>query len=141
MLEEDIAVFVRTAHCRMLGVESTLTERLNSVHIYHILEVFVIPYIDFLYLVRGTETVEEVDERNSALNSCKVSYRSQVHNLLRICLGEHCKAGLAASINVRVVTEDVKCMRSNAASRYVEYARKKLTGNLIHIRDHKKKSL
>ena len=128
MLEEDIAVFVRTAHCRMLGVESTLTERLNSVHIYHILEVFVIPYIDFLYLVRGTETVEEVDERNSALNSCKVSYRSQVHNLLRICLGKHCKAGLTASINVR-------------ASRYVEYARKKLTGNLIHIRDHKKKSL
>ncbi len=70
-----------------------------------------------------------------------MSNSSKVHNFLRICLSEHCKTCLTASINVRVVAEDVKCVRSYAACRNVEHAGKQLAGDLVHIRDHKEKTL
>ncbi len=69
MLEEDIAVFVRAAHChRMLGVQRVLAERRNSVHVAHFLEVRIIPHSDLLDLVGGTEAIEEVQERNLAFD-------------------------------------------------------------------------
>ena len=70
-----------------------------------------------------------------------MSNSSKIHNFLRICLSEHCKTGLTASINVRVVAEDVKCVRSYAACRNVEHAWKQLAGDLVHIRDHEEKTL
>ena len=53
----------------------------DSIHIYHFLKIVVIPYFDLLDLVRCSETVKEVDKRNTALNSCEMSYRAKVHNL------------------------------------------------------------
>ena len=141
MLEEDIAVFVGTAHNRLLRIQSTLTECLNSIHIAHFLEILIIPDRDLLNLVRGTETVKEVDERNAALDRSEMCNSSQVHDLLRVGLCEHCETGLTAGINVGVVTEDVQCVGSDAASGYVEYAGQQLTGNLVHIRDHQEKAL
>ena len=58
MLEEDVAVRVRTAHHGMLGVQSTLAERRNRVHIAHLGQIVVVPDLDLLDLVRGAETVE-----------------------------------------------------------------------------------
>ena len=84
----------------MLRIERTLSERVNSVHIAHFLKILVIPYLNLLDLVRGTETVKEIDERNSALNRGKVSYRTQVHNFLRVGLCEHRETGLTAGVNV-----------------------------------------
>ena len=110
VLEEDVAVFVRTAHHGALGVERALAERMHSVHVAHFLEVFVVPNLDLLDLVRGAETVKEVDERHSAFNGGKVRDRAEVHDLLRVRLGEHREARLAAGIHVGVVTEDVQRM-------------------------------
>ena len=141
MLEEDITVFVRTTHCRILRIKSTVTECLYSIHIAHFLQILVIPCLDLLDLMRCTETVEEVDERNSALDSSEMSNSSKIHNFLWVCLSEHCKTGLTTSVNVRVVTENVKCVRSNAACRNMEHARKQLACDLVHIRDHKEKAL
>ena len=141
MLEEDIAVLVRAAHYGALGVESSLAESLNSVHIAHFLEILIVPDLDLLDLVRGAEAVEEVDEGNSALDRCKVSNSAEIHNFLRVGLCKHCKAGLTAGVNIGMIAENVKCVGSNAASRYMENAGEKLTGDLIHIGYHEQKAL
>ena len=118
-----------------------LTESLNSVHIYHVSQIFVIPCLDLLDLVGCTETVEEVDERDTALDSCAVSYRSQVHYFLYRRLTQHSCTGLTAGVNVGVITEDRKCVASDSTSRYIEHTRKLLTCDLVQVRDHQQKTL
>ena len=105
---------MRASHNGTLGVESSLTESFNSVHIDHFFKVVKIPDLDLLYLVRGTETVEEVKEGNAALDSCEVSDGAEVHNLLRICFSEHSETCLTASVDVGVIAEDVQRVRSDA---------------------------
>ena len=141
MLEEDIIVLVRTAHYGMLGVKRSVSECSNCIHVAHFFKIIVIPNFDLLNLVRCTETVEEVNERNSAFNSCKMSDCTEIHNFLRICFCKHCETCLTAGINVRMVAENVEGVRRNATSRYMEYAGKKLTCDLIHIGDHEEKTL
>jgi len=122
-------------------VERSLAERLDSVHVAHFFEVLVIPDFDLLDLVGSAETVEEVEERNSAFNSSKVSHRREVHDLLRVRLCEHCEAGLAAGVNVRVVAENVQSVGRDASCRNVEDARKQFAGDLVHVRDHEEQTL
>ena len=100
----------------MFRIESTLAECLYSVHVNHFFEVVEIPDFDFLQLVRGAETVEEVEEGNTALDCCEVSNGAEVHNFLSICFCEHSEAGLAASVYVRVVAEDVERVAGNTTS-------------------------
>ena len=91
--------------------------------------------------MRGAEAVEEVDERNSALDSRKVSDCAEIHNLLRVGFGKHSKTGLTACVNVGMIAENVKCVRSYAACGNMENRGEKLARDLVHVRDHKKKSL
>ena len=67
MLEEYITVLMRTTSCRMLRIQCVCTELLNSVHWTHFLQILIVPLLDLLNLMRSTETIEEVDERNLAL--------------------------------------------------------------------------
>ena len=125
----------------MLRIQSSLSESLDSVHVAHFLEVFIVPDSDFLNLMRGSETVKEVDKGNSAFDSRQVSDRSEVHNFLGVGFRQHSETGLTTSVNVRMVTENVERMRSNTAGRNVEYARQKFTSDFVHIRDHQQKTL
>ena len=141
MLEEDVAVLVGTAHGWMLWVECTFAECFYCIHVAHLFEVFVIPYFDLLDLVGGTEAVEEVDEWNAALDGSQVSNSAQVHNFLWVCLSQHSKAGLTASINVGVVTEDVQRVGSYGSCRNVENGWQQLTCDFVHVRDHQQQTL
>ncbi len=141
VLEEDITVLGRAAKCGMFGVQSTVTESTDSVHVNHFGEVFVIPSGNFLNFVRGTETVKEVQERNASLDGGKVCNGTEVHDFLCVGLGKHGKTGLTAGINVGVIAEDVQSVRCYASCGYVDDAGKKFAGNLVHIRDHQKKTL
>ena len=80
----------------MLRVQSALAECFNSIHVAHFLQILVIPNLDLLDLVGGTEAVEEVDERNAGLDGSQMSNCGQVHNFLRVGLSQHGKAGLTA---------------------------------------------
>ena len=73
--EEDISVFSRAAKHGMLGVDGAGAERRDGVHVDHLREVFVIPDGDLLDLVRGTEAVKEVEERDSPLDGSAFCYR------------------------------------------------------------------
>ena len=81
-LEEDIRVLSRSSLNRVVRVKSLRSELIYILPVNHISEILVIPLLDLLDLVRGTETIKEVDERNVALQSCKVSYRGKIHNFL-----------------------------------------------------------
>ncbi len=67
--------------------------------------------------------------------------RGQVHDLLRVGLGQHCKAGLAARHYVGVVAEDVQRVRRDGACGNVEHARQQLACDLVHVRDHEQQTL
>ena len=109
VLEEDIAVFVAAAHLRMLRVQAALTEGIDRIHVHHLGQIVIIPDGNLLNLMRGPETVKEVQERDAALDGGQMRHRGQVHNFLHIALGEHGKAGLAAGHNVGLITEDGQC--------------------------------
>ena len=57
---------MRTAHGRMLRIQSMLTERLDGIHVAHFFKVGIIPCLDLLDLVRRTEAVKEIDEGDLA---------------------------------------------------------------------------
>ena len=105
VLEEDVAILMRAAHNRMLRIEGALTECFHSLHVAHLSQIVVIPYLNLLNLVGSAEAVKEVDERHTGLQCCKVCNSRQIHDFLWVGLAEHCEADLAASHNVRVVTE------------------------------------
>ena len=130
-----------TAHCSALRVQGVLAECLNSIHVAHFLQILVVPNLDLLDLVGGTEAVEEVDERHAALQGCQMSDSGQVHNLLRVGLSQHSEAGLTTCHNVGVVAEDVQCVGGHGSCGNVEYARKQLACDLVHIRDHQEQAL
>ncbi len=141
VLEEDVAVLVAAAHRRMVGVKGVLAERLHGVHVAHLCQVVVVPHGDLLNLVRGAEAVEEVQERNLALDGGQVRDGRKVHDLLYVALGEHRETGLAARHDVGVVAEDVQRVRGDGARRHVEDARQLLSGDLVHVGNHQQQTL
>ncbi|CDC68726.1 putative uncharacterized protein [Oscillibacter sp. CAG:155] len=141
MLEEDIAVLVRAAHVGALGVQGVLAERGNGVHIAHFLQIVVIPHGNLLDLVRGPETVEEVDEGNTALDSSQMGHGSQVHDLLGIILAQHGEAGLTAGHDIGVIAEDVQGVSGDRTGGHVEHAGQQLAGDLVHVGDHQQQAL
>ena len=118
-----------------------VTEGLDGVHVHHVLEVIEVPGGDLLNLVRGTETVEEVQERHLALDGSQVGDGREVHDLLDVALCQHGEAGLAAGHDVGVVTEDVEGLGGNRTGGHVEDAGELLRGNLVHVRDHEEQAL
>ena len=141
MLEEDLAGFVGSAQYGMLRIQCACTECFDRIHIDHLCQIGIIPCLDLLHLVGSTESVKEVDERYSALNCGQMCNRTQVHNFLRVGLGKHCKTGLTAGINVGVITVNVQRVGCHGTCGNMEDGRQKLTGNLVHIRDHQKQAL
>ena len=91
--------------------------------------------------MRCTESVEEVDEGKFALYCCAVSDGSQIHDFLYAGLAKHSATGLSCSVYVRVITEDVQCMSTYAASGNVDNGRKTFASDLVKVGDHQKKTL
>ena len=141
VLEEDVAVLVRAARGGVLGVERVIAEGLDGVHVAHLGEIGVVPGGDLLDLMGGAEAVEEVQERDLALDGGEVRHGSQIHDLLDVALGEHGEAGLAAGHDVGVIAEDVERVGGDAAGGHVEDARQALARDLVHVRDHEQQAL
>ena len=140
-LEEDVRVLRLALLLRMVRVQRLIAERLNRVEVCHILQILVIPDLNLLNLVGGTETVEEVDKRNLALDCGEVRHRRQVHDFLYGRLTEHCTAGLSTCVDIRVIAEDAECVGCNRTCGDIDDARKHFTRNLVEVRDHEKQTL
>ena len=141
VLEEDIGVFGRASSNRFVGVHGAATELCQRIHIDERTQVFHVHCLDLLNLVRCAEAVEEIHERNSALDSAQVSHTGEVHNLLNRAFAEHGESCLACSHYVLMVAEDAQCVRCQSSCRDVEHARKELACNLVHVGNHQQESL
>ena len=141
VLEEDVAVLGGAAEDGVSGHVCAGAECGNGILIQHFTQFIVIPDFDLLQLVRGAETVEEVEEGNSSLDACKVSNCAQVHYFLGAVGAEHSVTGAAAAHNVGVVAEDGKGMGSQSAGGNVDNAGLLFAGDLIHVGDHQQQTL
>ena len=140
-LEENIRVLCGSACYGVIGVKRIFAKSFNGVKIRKIFKLFVIPDFNFLNLVRGTEAVKEMNERNAAFYCRKVGNRGKIHNLLRVAGAKHGKTGLAAGIDIRMIAENAKRMGSKGSCGNIYNGRKQFTRHFIHVRNHKKKSL
>ena len=86
--------------------------------------------------MRGTESIEEVDERNLALDCSQMCNRSQIHNFLHAGGAQHSCTGLTACINVGVITKNIQRMRRYCTRGYIKYARKLFARNFVQVRNH-----
>ena len=141
VLEEDVAVLMGTAGGGLLGVQGVVAEGLDRLPVDHVGQLVIVPAGHLLDLVRGAESVEEVEERHAALDGREVRHRGEVHDLLDVALGEHREAGLAAGHDVGVVAEDVERLGGHGARAHVEHGRQLLGGDLVHVGDHQEQAL
>ena len=125
----------------MLWRECASAELSHLVHRNEWTDVFHIHLLNLVVLVRSAETVEEVDEWNASLQCCQVSNSREVHHFLYRTFAKHSETCLTASHHVAVVTEDTEWVAGNGTCRNVEYRWEQLARNLVHVRNHQKKTL
>ena len=140
-LEVYVRILRGTADNRMVRIQRPAAEFFNRLPVENLAQIIIVHNFDFLNLMRGTETVEEVNERHTAFNSHEMGYSSQVHNFLYAGLTEHSTAGLTGSHNVLMVTEDIQGVCGQRAGGYMEYARQQFAGYLVEIRNHQQETL
>lgn len=96
----------RSHQVRMVVVQGTSLECLDSIPVNHFLQVIIIPYLDLLVLMRSTEAIEEVHHRKVACDGGQMCNSCQVHCLLYAVGSQHCETGLTTCHNVGMVAED-----------------------------------
>ena len=107
-LEINIRILSRTAKNRMIRRQCAFAERLNGIPVEDFAEIVKADRFDFLDLMRRTETVKEVDERNAAFDGNEMCNSRKVHDFLNACLGEHRAPRLTCRENILMVTENVQ---------------------------------
>ena len=80
--EECLRVLSCTTSYRALWSQSTVAEVLDELWLNQWTDVLHIHLLYLVVLMRSTETIEEVDERNLCLQSSQVRNCRKVHNLL-----------------------------------------------------------
>ena len=121
-LEVDVGVLRGAADNGMIGVKSATTELFNGIPIQNFCEIRIINDFDLLNFVGSAETVKEVDERNTTLNSDQVSDSRQIHNFLNAGFAEHGATALTTRHNVLMIAEDVQVVGSKRARADMENA-------------------
>ena len=140
-LEVDIRVLRGAAKGRVIRIQRAGAELGNLLGREQLGHVLVSDLVDLLNLVRGTEAVEEVQERHGALQRGDMGDERHVLRLLNGVGSQHRKAGLAAGHHVGVVAEDRQRVVSQRTSAHVEDAGQQLAGDLVHVRDHQQQAL
>ena len=140
-LEENIRILSGTSLARMVGIQGMLAESGDRVPVSHLSQVVIIPGFDLLNLVRGTETIKEINKRNLALDGSQMSHGGQIHNFLDTGLTQQGAAGLTARVHVGMVAENRQSVAGQSAGRYVDNTRQLLAGNLVQVRNHQQQTL
>ena len=141
VLEEYVGILGSTTGNGLVRIHRIATELGQLFHVDEGTQVFLVHGLYLLDLVRGAETVKEVDEGHMGLDGAQVGNTGEVHDLLDTALGEHGKTGLTGSHHILVVTEDTQGVASQRTGRNVEHAREQLTGDLVHVGDHQQQTL
>ncbi len=140
-LEINVTVLGCSADNGGIRAEGSFTEVLEGFFAYHIFECGLVENLNLLYFVAGAETIEEMQERNAALDCAQMRYCGKVLRLLYRAGSKKGKACLAACHYVLMVSEDGEGVACKCAGRHVKYAGKKFAGHLIHIGNHEQETL
>jgi len=140
-LEVDVGVIHQRTHTGIFRVQGVGAEGGQGVVVHQLGVLVVGQHVDLLYLVAGTEAVEEVQEWDAGLDGAQVRHGGQVSGLLDAAAGQHGKAGLTAVHHVGVVAEDRKRMGAHGAGRHVQHAGQTLAGDTVHGGDHQHQAL
>ena len=89
----------------------------------------------------GAESVEEVQERNAALDGGKMCHSGEILGFLDGAGGEHRKTCLTAGHYVLMVSEYGESVGCQRTCGNMENCRKHFACNLVHVGYHQKKSL
>ena len=141
VLEIGIAVLRRALLDGVFGVERAALEIVDVLHVDERFHLVVVDDVDLGNLVRGAESVKEVQERHLRFERGEVRDEREVHNFLHGAGREHRKTRLAAGHNVLMVAENVQRMRRDRACGNVEHGREQFARDLIHIGDHEEEPL
>ena len=136
MLHKSFSRFAEGNSFRIVRVHAAFTEFANGIHIEHRTEFFIRNNFDFLDFVRRTETIEEVDNRNTTGNGRRMDDSSQVHDFLNTGFTHHADARAAHSHRIVVAGKNRVAVGSNRTRSDVENARQQFAGNLEHIAEH-----
>ena len=141
MLEVSVGILGGASCHRFGGVEGALAELGQSLAVEQRLQVLIVEIFNFLYLVAGAETVEEVYKRHACADGAEMSHTGQIHHFLHTAFGQHGKACLAHCHNVLMVAEDAESMAGNGTCRYMKDARQQFAGYLVHVGYHEQQTL
>ena len=139
--EEGLGILSSTAGDGTLGAHGTVAETLDVLLVHQRTDVFLVHQLNLVVLVRGAETVEEIHKRYAGLKGGKVGGGGHIHHLLNRTLAKHGETGLAARHHILMVTENTQRVAGKRTGGNIEYARYQLTGYLVHVRYHQKKTL
>mmetsp|Transcript_36539 Transcript_36539/g.79097 ORF Transcript_36539/g.79097 Transcript_36539/m.79097 type:complete len:607 (-) Transcript_36539:643-2463(-) len=107
-LEEDVGTLGLALHVGVPGVQGGLVVGLDGLPVDHALDGVVVEQFDLVDFVTGSEAIEEVLDRDTALHGHQMRDEGVVLNHL-YCLGcEHGPTGGSASHDITVVAEDGK---------------------------------
>ena len=81
-LKKYIGILCRARHERPVGIKSPVPERLHGVHIEHFPQILIIPHLNLFYLMRGSEAVKKMYERDAPLYRREMCDCRQIHDLL-----------------------------------------------------------
>ena len=141
LLEVNVRVLRGSPNHRVIRVQRPAAECVQGILVDQTGQFVVFDDLDFLGLMRGPETVEEVHERNPALDRRQMRYRGQVHNLLDAAFGKHGETGLARRHDVLMIAEDAQRVGRHCAGADVEHARQQFAGDFIHVGNHEQQTL
>ncbi len=140
-LEENVRILGGTADHRVLRVQGPVAEFLHGIHVNELAQIVVVQHLDLLDLMRGTEAVEEMQERDAALDGCQMGDGCQIHDLLDGVGSQHGKAGLAGGHDVGVIAENVQRVGGKAAGTDVHNAGQQFPCDLVHVGNHEQQAL
>ena len=141
LLEVDVRILRGSPHHRVIRVQGPAAESVQGILVDQAGQFVVFDDLDLLGLMRGPEAVEEVHERNPALDRRQMGYRGQVHDLLDAAFREHGETGLARRHDVLMVAEDAQRVGRHRAGADVKHARQQFAGDFIHVGNHKQQTL
>ena len=140
-LEVDVRVLRGAADERPLRGERPAAMSLDEFLRHQCAQVVVGEQLDRVQLMRGSEPVEEVHERNPRPQRRGLRDQCKVVGLLHRGRGEQRETRLADGHHVGVVAEDRQPLRRERAGGDVEHRRRQLAGDLVHVRDHQQQAL
>ena len=140
-LEEDVRILRAAAQHRAFRRQGATAQLNDAFGRQHFVQNDVVYRLDLGNLVRGAETVEEMQHRDAPGQRRGSGDSRHVVRFLHRVRGKQRETRGARRHHVGMVAEDRQRMRRDGAGGDVEDGRRQFAGDLVHVRDHQQQAL